>query len=33
METLFQKIKIYLDITDESFEIPEYIINNLKHNF
>jgi hypothetical protein len=33
METLFQKIKIYLDIADESFEIPEYINNNLKHDF
>lgn len=33
METLFQKIKIYLDIAGESFEIPEYINNNLKHDF
>ena len=33
METLFQKIKIYLDIAGESFESPEYINNNLKHDF
>jgi len=33
METLFQKIKIYLDIAGEPFEIPEYINNNLKHEF
>jgi len=33
METLFQKIKIYLDIAGESFENPEYINNNIKHDF
>jgi len=32
METLFQKIKIYLDIAGESFEIPEYINNNLRNS-
>lgn len=33
MEELFQKIKTYLDISGETYEAPDYIKNNLKHDF
>ncbi|MHB8282779.1 MAG: DEAD/DEAH box helicase family protein, partial [bacterium] len=33
MGTLFQKIKDYLDVADETFAVPEYVASNLKHNF
>ncbi len=33
MEELFQKIKTYLDIAGESYEVPDYIKSNLKHDF
>ena len=32
-KTLFHKIKTYLDIAGESFEVPDYIKSNLKHDF
>lgn len=32
-ESLFHKIKTYLDISGESFEVPDYIKSNLKHDF
>ncbi len=32
-DDLFYKIKTYLDIAGESFEVPDYIKNNLKHDF
>ena len=32
-DSLFHKIKTYLDIAGESFEVPDYIKSNLKHNF
>jgi type III restriction enzyme len=31
--SLFHKIKTYLDIAGESFEVPDYIKSNLKHDF
>ena len=33
MDTLFQKIKTYLYVAGESFEVPEYMASNLKHSF
>lgn len=33
MEELYQKIKTYLDIAGESYEVPDYIKSNLKHSF
>ena len=33
MEPLFQRIKTYLDIASESFNIPKYITDNLKYSF
>ena len=33
MEELFQNIKTYLDIAGESYEVPDYIKSNLKHDF
>lgn len=33
MEELFQKIKTYLDVAGETYDVPEYIKSNLKHDF
>ncbi len=33
MGPLFEKIKNYLDIASESFDIPKYITDNLKYSF
>ncbi len=32
-DSLFHKIKTYLDIAGESFEVQDYIKSNLKHDF
>lgn len=32
-DSLFHKIKTYLDIAGEEYEAPDYITNNLKHDF
>jgi type III restriction enzyme len=32
-KSLFEKIKTYLDVAEESYEVPDYINSNLKHEF
>ena len=32
-ESLFHKIKTYLDIAGEEYSVPDYITSNLKHDF
>lgn len=32
-EIIFEKIKAYLDVAEEAYEVPAYIKDNLKHDF